>query len=41
MEETINGDVLLSSGIISYLGVFPIDFRESILLEWKELLTKT
>ena len=35
-EDKINlvGDVLLSSGVIAYLGVFTMDYREEALIEW-------
>jgi dynein heavy chain len=39
-EETKNivGDVVLSSGIIAYLGAFPINYREEAIAKWKALL---
>ena len=37
-ENTIIGDSLLASGIMSYLGIFPIDYRQEIINEWKNLL---
>ncbi|EDV27935.1 uncharacterized protein TRIADDRAFT_52992 [Trichoplax adhaerens] len=35
--NNITGDVLLSAGIIAYLGAFTIDFRSSCVDKWKEL----
>ena len=32
--QNIIGDILISSGIISYLGAFPKAYRENIILEW-------
>jgi dynein heavy chain len=32
--KNIIGDILISSGIISYLGAFPKAYRENIILEW-------
>lgn len=39
-EETksIIGDCLLSSGIIAYLGAFPIAYREETITQWMKLL---
>ena len=37
---TLIGDILLSSGIIVYMGVFPNDYRESCLENWNELIDK-
>lgn len=34
------GDSLISSGIIAYLGAFPIQYREETIEKWKELLLK-
>nr|WAW84833.1 axonemal dynein heavy chain reconstructed 1 [Halisarca dujardinii] len=31
------GDVLLSSGVVAYLGAFTVDYRISCIIEWKEL----
>ena len=33
----ITGDVLLSSGIVAYLGAFTVDFRLEAIQEWHEL----
>ena len=38
--HSVTGDVLLSSGIIAYLGVFMIGFRDSCISKWKSLLTE-
>ena len=35
-SQTMTGDVLLSAGIIAYLGVFPIQYREKTVAEWQE-----
>ena len=34
------GDILISSGIIAYLGVFPIDYRNQCIDSWGDLLKK-
>lgn len=34
------GDVLLCSGVIAYLGVFPMDYRASCLESWEGMLKK-
>jgi len=39
-SKSITGDILLSSGIIAYLGAFPIAYREECIEAWKELLDK-
>ncbi|ESO89088.1 hypothetical protein LOTGIDRAFT_210054 [Lottia gigantea] len=31
------GDVLLSAGVVAYLGAFTVDFRQDILKEWHQL----
>eukprot|EP00741_Cyanophora_paradoxa_P007767 tig00001206_g7515.t1 len=36
--ENLVGDVLLSSGIIAYLGVFTLTYRQSVVAEWVEAL---
>nr|KAG5713480.1 hypothetical protein BaRGS_025028 [Batillaria attramentaria] len=38
-EKYINilGDVLLSSGMVAYLGAFTVDFRQTVVKEWHEL----
>lgn len=37
MYENITGDVLLSSGVVAYLGAFTVDYRQEIIKEWLEL----
>ncbi|XP_025109931.1 dynein heavy chain 3, axonemal-like isoform X5 [Pomacea canaliculata] len=34
------GDVLLSSGIVAYLGAFTVDFRQDIIKEWCAMCQK-
>ena len=34
------GDILLASGIITYLGYFPIDYRQQCITQWIKLLEK-
>ena len=36
--KTMMGDVLLSAGIIAYLGVFPIQYREKTISKWLEFI---
>ena len=36
--HSITGDVMLSSGIIAYLGVFMIGYRDNCITAWKDLL---
>lgn len=38
--KNLLGDMLVSSGIIAYLGAFPAQYRESCINSWRELLTK-
>ncbi|RTG86185.1 dynein heavy chain, axonemal [Schistosoma bovis] len=38
--ENIIGDVLLSAGVVAYLGPYTIDFRSRIQNEWHELCQK-
>lgn len=38
--NNILGDMLVSSGIIAYLGVFPATYRESCVASWSVLLQK-
>lgn len=38
--EGVLGDCVLCSGIIAYLGAFPISYREMTLLKWQELLVE-
>ncbi|KAL8573170.1 Dynein heavy chain 3, axonemal [Nucella lapillus] len=33
----ILGDVLLSSGVVAYLGAFTVDFRQTVIREWYEI----
>ncbi|XP_064624417.1 dynein axonemal heavy chain 3-like [Lineus longissimus] len=33
----ITGDVLLSSGVVAYLGAFTVDFRNEVVAEWHKL----
>ncbi|GFQ95725.1 dynein heavy chain 3, axonemal [Trichonephila clavata] len=35
--NNIVGDVLLSSGVIAYLGAFTVDFRQECISAWREL----
>jgi dynein heavy chain len=37
-KETVLGDCVLCSGIIAYMGAFPISYRDDTVIEWKELL---
>ncbi|KAL4494234.1 hypothetical protein ABPG73_018753, partial [Tetrahymena malaccensis] len=39
-STSVIGDCVLSSGIIAYLGAFPIAYREEAIHNWKELLLK-
>jgi len=39
-KETVLGDCVLCSGIIAYMGAFPITYREDTLQEWKDLIIK-
>jgi dynein heavy chain len=34
------GDVLLSSGVVAYLGAFTVDYRNACISEWQELCKK-
>lgn len=36
--KTVVGDCMLCSGIIAYLGAFPIDYRDDALSNWKRIL---
>ncbi len=38
--KNVLGDMLISSGIVAYMGAFPASYRESCTESWKELLTK-
>jgi dynein heavy chain len=35
---TVTGDCMLASGIIAYLGAFPIDYRDEVTKAWRDLL---
>ena len=35
----LTGDILLSSGVVAYLGAFLVSYRELALQEWSTLLT--
>jgi dynein heavy chain, axonemal len=37
---TVVGDCILSAGIISYLGAFPMVFRDETITHWKQQLQK-
>lgn len=39
-STSVIGDCLLSSGIVAYLGAFPIAYREEAIRCWKDLLAK-
>lgn len=36
--DNVTGDVMLSSGVIAYLGCFTSSYRESAIAQWSELL---
>ena len=36
----VTGDILLSSGVIAYLGAFVVSYREDALVAWKEQLSE-
>jgi len=36
----ITGDVLISSGVVAYLGAFTVDFRQDATQEWHEICCK-
>ncbi|KXS11241.1 hypothetical protein M427DRAFT_505508 [Gonapodya prolifera JEL478] len=38
--DNLTGDVLISSGLISYLGAFTSAYRQSILTDWTKLCTE-
>ncbi|KAH8086150.1 1-aminocyclopropane-1-carboxylate synthase [Aureococcus anophagefferens] len=38
--ENVTGDILLSSGVIAYLGAFVVQYRDDALSQWKLLLDK-
>ena len=37
-KETVLGDCVLCSGIIAYLGAFPITYRDDTTEEWKKII---
>jgi len=37
-KSMITGDVLLSSGIIAYLGAFNLSYRDECVDYWKKML---
>ena len=37
-KDTLLGDVILSSGIMAYLGIFPVNYREDSVKKWMNLL---
>lgn len=37
-KKSLTGDVLISSGIIAYLGVFTKEYREDCIKSWSEKL---
>ena len=37
-SKTLTGDAVMAAGIIAYLGVFPIQYREETILDWLEFL---
>eukprot|EP01022_Parablepharisma_sp_SALTPOND_P021165 TRINITY_DN4086_c0_g1_i1.p1 TRINITY_DN4086_c0_g1~~TRINITY_DN4086_c0_g1_i1.p1 ORF type:complete len:4151 (+),score=615.43 TRINITY_DN4086_c0_g1_i1:13469-25921(+) len=39
-HKNIVGDMLISSGIIAYLGIFPFSYRESCIASWSVILQK-
>jgi len=38
--KNIIGDMLISSGIIAYLGIFPFSYRETCIASWSVMLQK-
>ena len=38
LYENVTGDVMLSSGVIAYLGAFTAQYRENAISAWSELL---
>ena len=34
-KKTVLGDCVLCSGIIAYMGAFPITYREETVSQWK------
>jgi dynein heavy chain len=39
-KENLVGDIVISSGIIAYLGVFTSDYRQYAIDSWTKLLTE-
>lgn len=39
-KENLVGDIVISSGIIAYLGVFTSDYRQNAIDSWTKLLTE-
>lgn len=37
-KKNLVGDIIISSGIIAYLGVFSQDFRDDAIINWMELM---
>ena len=38
--NNVIGDVLVSSGVVAYLGAFTVDFRTECVREWHQLCTQ-
>ena len=41
MYENVTGDILLSSGVIAYLGSFTSSFRQQAVHQWSELMKQS
>ncbi|CAI6363283.1 unnamed protein product [Macrosiphum euphorbiae] len=39
--DNVIGDVLLSAGVVAYLGAFTVDFRNVLIDEWNQKCSKT
>jgi dynein heavy chain len=39
-KTTVLGDCILCSGIVAYMGAFPISYREETIKEWREIVEK-
>lgn len=37
-RKNLVGDIVISSGVIAYLGVFSLDYRNSAIKSWVELM---
>jgi dynein heavy chain len=37
-KQGVVGDCVLCSGIIAYLGAFPLSYRDDTISEWAKLL---